>query len=897
MTSLSNQPGDGGGNSGRSNSGGSNAGGSNAGGERKALYQPPNPEDMHRTPPAEAACARVRGLLRDFADNDLAPAMAAVVAEHVHSCRVCAVELARAEHEVLRLRRAFEEVRAEEQAQPELSLRPDFAARVVEQLVMTDGAPSDSSPSDSDPSDSSPSDASRDGHSQNSHSQSVARTKRASSFASPAGMLVAGLFALFALTVGMRVFVDDVAEPGPAARLEVTFADDAFGAGRRPLAGGDVLGEQQGVWVPRGSVARMDWHDLSERIQPAASLEVQDGELQFRDGAPVLVGGRVVVETNRGVEIPMKDGSRVALGMGEYVIAAIPTDMRSDEAFEPLPAGMFEGEVRLEVEVRSGDPAIVLRAGAPPQRIAAGNTGSYQGNGAVDLFPTGPVAAGPDRDRIIPPTPQPPPMAAISGHVFGPNSQPSVGASVWLQYAAGASVHTGAKVTGANGSFVLPTEIACESSFAIALSLPSSLRPELGMSAADAVPVLVQNGIAQLQQPLEIAYSTAISGVAVDETEVPIAAVAIIPCIIDELFGSVSVLSAKQTWSNADGRFLIEQLPARLPHHQRLVLMLSHANYDVAMVPVPVRGSPVASSAQMVCTVPSLRTVSLHGLPPMTNLTFLEEVAGLPVGSGAVRRTFTTNSIGGLPFIKVGKGRLWLRTGSTSNPLLREIIFQQVTYFTVGQPSVGADDYDIRFRPLQAMAGTSLKLVNSYRHQSFQVAPVVNIVESQFLHVTDTYNQNVTNAQVFAVRQSSCYDQPDPRFIGFTGANGTLSLGAIKANEDAFVIGPDGALSWLTRPTASSSGVSMSVSLQPTGRVLLGEPLRPDPGNPERVVRVIFRRSQEMLLGMVPEAVRFATDGNWEMSGLPAGSYLAEVDGVTYPIVVPSMGFAVLTTE
>lgn len=46
--------------------------------------------------------------------------------------------------------------------------------------------------------------------------------------------------------------------------------------------------------------------------------------------------------------------------------------------------------------------------------------------------------------------------------------------------------------------------------------------------------------------------------------------------------------------------------------------------------------------------------------------------------------------------------------------------------------------------------------------------------------------------------------------------------------------------------------------------------------------------------GMTPEAVRFATDGYWEVGDLRAGSYLAEMNGQTYPVVVPSTGFAVL---
>ncbi|MFN8825545.1 MAG: zf-HC2 domain-containing protein, partial [Planctomycetota bacterium] len=69
---------------------------------REPLHQPPNPDDLRRLPPASPACAQVRGMLRDFADGDLSTTEVAHVENHLAGCRTCAVELARAEHEVLR---------------------------------------------------------------------------------------------------------------------------------------------------------------------------------------------------------------------------------------------------------------------------------------------------------------------------------------------------------------------------------------------------------------------------------------------------------------------------------------------------------------------------------------------------------------------------------------------------------------------------------------------------------------------------------------------------------------------------------------------------------------------------------------------------------------------------
>jgi hypothetical protein len=107
--------------------------------KRSPFHQPPNPDDLRRVPPTGPVCARFRGMMRDFADGDMAPADRFAVEEHVHACHVCAVELARAEHEVMRLRRGYAEVRRAEAATTK-GPRPGFAARVVQRLIDEEGS-------------------------------------------------------------------------------------------------------------------------------------------------------------------------------------------------------------------------------------------------------------------------------------------------------------------------------------------------------------------------------------------------------------------------------------------------------------------------------------------------------------------------------------------------------------------------------------------------------------------------------------------------------------------------------------------------------------------------------------------------------------------------------------
>ena len=52
-----------------------------------------------------------------------------------------------------------------------------------------------------------------------------------------------------------------------------------------------------------------------------------------------------------------------------------------------------------------------------------------------------------------------------------------------------------------------------------------------------------------------------------------------------------------------------------------------------------------------------------------------------------------------------------------------------------------------------------------------------------------------------------------------------------------------------------------------------------------------------MLAGMQPVAVRFATDGQWEVRDVPAGTYMVDVRGTQYPLVVPSTGFVLLKAD
>jgi len=319
---------------------------------------------------------------------------------------------------------------------------------------------------------------------------------------------------------------------------------------------------------------------------------------------------------------------------------------------------------------------------------------------------------------------------------------------------------------------------------------------------------------------------------------------------------------------------------------------------EPALVSIPVRGSVVASVMPITCVAPRLETVIMRELPANSTVTFFEEIPGLPVGAAAVRRTVAANQFGQALAVRIGRGRMWMLTGSTSRLRLMERV--QISGLDVCRPTGGLVQYRDRFRQLQGVLGTEIKLVSSNRHQNVQTAVIENIAQLQVLRVRDSFDHSVAHAEVFAISQSACLGQPDVRFLGFTLENGALSIGAVGMHEDVFVIGPDGEVAWESRPGSLvvEFGQPLELQLQATGRVMLDESLQPAAMDPDRVVKITFRRSSyEMLDGMVPEAVRFATDNQWEVRDLAPGSYEAEIRGATYAVVVPSTGFVLLTAN
>jgi hypothetical protein len=882
---------------------------------RPPLHQPPNPDDLRRAPPAGPECARVRGLLRDFADGDLVRAEHRLVEEHVHACFACSVELSRAEHEVLRLKRGFASVAASRALQAR-GLPADFAQRLIDRIV--DGSSVDGSRSDGAPAGRRVDRAEADDFAAEDAGLGGARVARGGSrqwggqrggarhpaigarslrlrptvLLACAAMVLACFGALAMWSLGAE------REPDLSARLVVMSAKGAFGDAGRRLGIGDGLGEAQWLQVGAGGNAKFDWHDLSSNSQPAATLEMSGkGQLRLQKGAPLLLNGSVAIDTNRPVDIPVADGSHIQLGIGDYVIVA-ESPLLGDDYLAQLrdPMSSAPADLRIRVEVLRGDSAQIVRTEVGPTLVAAGSVGVYGGSSDVSVSPSGSqVAVAGGVQRGGPGVGSPTPLApTLSASVYQRSGLPSVGTQVAAVYAANGATSLRVGVTNAYGSVVMNSDAPCDSEFAVLRAVPAQL--EYGVVAPDAFP-LVRDGVhMRTQQDLVLDLAEPLHGTVVDDSGNARLGVRVLPCIVDELFDDVFAINADFDYVVTDeqGRFQVRRLPAALPHYQHLVLVLAHPELAPAVVPVPVRGGANALLPMAPIVMKGLTTVALHWLPIHSTVTIWEEVPVLPLGRAIWRRVFEADGEGKVLAAAVGGGQMWWAVGGANEAIVHRMTADGTDAMPRFRPihEVGVPQ-SVHFRSMQNVGGTDLFLASSFRHHRFDLPATGGSASSFTMVARDTLNRPVAHAQVFAVASTGPRGSVDARFLGLTSAQGVISLEPVRYEGDLVVVGPDGSLALASAPQQSFP--RLDTRLAPTGRVLLAPSLRPDVATGQTVVSLRFRRLFSGLSGIGITSVRFASEATgWEFAGLAPGFYSVEVNGQNRQLEVFEDGFTTL---
>jgi len=836
---------------------------------REPLHQPPNPDDLRRSPPSSPDCAQVRGWLRDFVDGDLEPSPARELEHHVHDCRTCAIELARTEHERMRLLRVCSS------AVPPLPALPDdFAACLVERLVLDET----SMVREADV-------AAAVARAAEARAASPAAPRLTVARLSPVVLLL-GAFAMFCVLGLVVRLADDASGPEGQSRLVVISADGTYHRGRQ-LGRGDGLGENQALRVAQGGLARVEWHDASSRPQPAATLRLRgNSAIRLSDGSPSL-SGQIDLSTNRPVAIPMADGSVIEFGIGEYSVSVeTPPELLGDATADPLAS--LPAELLIEVEVRGGDHARIVRPNVGATLVAAGFVGVWQGSGDTSVVAVGGGIAAAPRDevnRAEQPTVEPATSSRLLGRVVDSAGSPCMGTDVMLTMAVkGSAVHA-SRVAEADGGFQIEGPSGVTVDWSMVLALPPASRPELGVLAPDVYAVLREGDVSAFRAPFTLQRSLPVYGTVRDEAGTARQGVLVVPCIVDDVFGLVLPMLAERRFSDANGGFRIDRLPAFLPSQQSLRLVLFHADLAATSVVVPERGGLLASVELPPIAMRMLRWVRMHALPSNATVDMLEEVPGLPAGAGLVRRRVVTDGDGVVPLTQVGWHPLWALYGGAATAVVRQMVFDSLAGTPRMRPAAGTvTPFATVFQPMQMVPAASLELANSYRHEHFGVPAGGGSLE---LAVRDPSGQAVADAQVFLLGVETARGRRVPQFLGLTGDDGAIR--AAGGAGDVVVISPRRSV-FVVRAAEVES--NLAIVPPEAGHMILPPQLQPV----GQTLAVLEMQPLDWHLpGPAPTLSRCVGEANgWEVGDLPPGRYVVRIGTIEHQVVVPSGGFATI---
>ncbi|MCR9244090.1 MAG: zf-HC2 domain-containing protein [bacterium] len=868
----------------------------------RPLPQPPNPDDLQRHPPQSATCARMRGLMRDFVDRELLPAEAAALEEHVHGCRDCGLALGRSEHERLLVRRVFPATSTTAPA--------GFAAGVMgrllseglvdetelEQVELSESGLSETGLSETGLSESGAANADAAG----AVGQATRGRRRGGVLAgarflvSLPGVLMVAIMVLAGLVL-VQGFQSAANEPRPEriARLVITSSVDThgmFGQKQVRLQSGDGLGDEQLVWVGAGGAAQADWHDKSERRQPAATFQL-DGNAAVRldNGEPVLVNGQLQVEARRPFGLAVADGSRLELlGKGEYVLSA---QSAAGSRWDPSRGAPVD--LRVSVEVMHGDGVRIQREDAPPIFVGAGSVATYA---AGEISVRTPVAAD-VRSRGDAPNTADAGPGSFQGVVWERSGPAAVGAEVFVSYRHGLAMHSTHATVAQTGIFAFDTGLGglspnCDSSFAVLKVMPPSHRPELGLVPPQAFQVGLNGRHGRLHDSVVLDASPLLDGHVLSGGR-PVAGARVLPLVIDEVFSTVLAWPEGQVMTSETGQYSLSRLPAELPRHQRLALIVLHPSHEPKVVTVPVRGSEHRLHFDGQIDLSPMQSVTLHTLPQEQEVEIWQDVPGLPPGSCARLHTVQTDPVGKVPAMLLGgEGAIYMRRTDSTHGKLRRLVLDSPVGRPSYRPAPGAsipfgDVYEME----QVLPGTGLALASSYRHQ--RIASTAPAQATLDLYFTDDLTGGIVpDAQVFAIEPGAARGRSRVRFLGFSSMGGGLGYDIQAEDLGIFVIASNGATAIVELGSLLEN--RGWVRLPATGRVLVDRSLRPAVGSPQGA-SMLRLEAVDAGLGLQPVHHRFASSASgWEALDLPPGEYRVTLNGRTFPIEVVAGNTVVL---
>lgn len=821
------------------------------------LHQPADPMDLRRHPPRDASCTRVRGMVRDYADGDLEDALRQAVDLHVHACRDCGLALARAEHEVLRLRRAA--------GLPPVA-PPGFSQRTVQRLLveLSGARPSVES---------GPASAGGPGP------REQRRRYLAGSLALAAAVLVAAcvLFSAYG----------EIEKRSGALIATARGVSWESSSGSGLLADGQSVPEGCTLVVEDAGNAALLWRLQAGNRQPTAVLHLSGGSrLEVLGDEPRLLRGTAELEVHRPFALQVGDAARVKLAPGHYHL-----DAEEFRAFDDQLEGRA-GSLRVRVETLQGQ-ASIARGGQAAVAVGMGQVAVWQGFTAIV------VDAAPDAAAVVtglggvPRTPsrrieQP----ALQGTVVeSPAGRPSSGALVMLLYGSGGLAATWSDRTDETGMFQMPQERTVDTGFVVAQLIPPGGRSDLGIGAPTVVPVIRNALGARLPEPLTLGPSPVIQGTVRDTDQRALAGARVVPCLIDELFGAMLPWVEGAVVTDARGSFALHGLPARLGPYSRLGLLVLHPEVAACCVPLPAPASLAAQECQFQfpLALELLAPVGLQRLPPAQALEILEELPGAPAGSVVRRHQVTADHHGTVALLRVGPGPLWLR--GQAGLLRRLVPADPSPVATTGRVLVPDEPVEAGavLRPMLLVPGTAYLAARSFRGERFAVAspaPPPGTVVTTIGAFSELTARPHARAQLFSLARGSERARAATRLLGVEDGSGAVPA-VLLANEQLLLAMADDSSIGLVDVDQARTRVVLS----PPGAVLLGETARPHPAL-RQVVPLRFTPRSGLLQRAGAEFVRFACmSEGWIAGAIPAGEYEVTMlvpSGRTWNVTVPA---------
>ncbi len=825
---------------------------------RDFAHQPPNRADLESFERAPLACRIARERMRDFADGDLGEADHRLVEHHAHECRGCALALARAEFESMRLRRAFADGWSPAAPRPgfakralarALALEPE-AALQAESIRRINGAVAGHPSPDATPKHLvarvmaktvAAQAASRTEPIAPAHRRTVARA-----------LSVVGLL----LIVFMSPIWHSMTELTRSVRLAVVRAESASRLNAGNLSGllpGDGLGEGDMLVLGEDGSIDAEFYDASVvGEQPAAQIRMS-GDSDLLVGMQLqLDHGDLEILSHRPMGLLLGDGSTLELGSGLYRIHAEQE-------------GADGHQLALRIEVERGDPARIAQASGATRLVSVGQAASY-GRGAIGIavenlaqLATAGAASGANTRQTVGSAEAP----ELVGRVTDAYGSPLAHASVRLAFPTSAGYVTRSFSTDHSGLYVLPQGSGILPGVAMLEVLPPAGRGDLEFSLLDAHHLEGEDGRLTLD-PVVLGVGAQVRAtIETGDGHARPYALAL-PVFYDEALGQVWPWSEGAVYADVDGRVNLRGLPSQLTAGRSVGVVVFHPDDETVFLPLSESRGGAALEVRLQTR--SQTSIAVSGLPPSRVSSILEEVVGLPPGL-AVRRHLVHADINGqIASMRCGRGRLWLEAGPASATLYPISRGAEVA-------EVGGEHVERRLvlQPMQqapGVAGSGLEIAVQDRYRD----AVVGLSGGEELFVQSPSGQLADRAQAFALR-ARVGGGFDARFLGLSHLGASLRVHLQPGESELLALGQDGSIvrqNVLALRGGSSHGWLSPLAMEYAGRAELATVLAP-------AAEVLSTTWSPLAVGAVgarPEIYRvLRREAGFAAESLPAGDY------------------------